>query len=87
MVQTPGHSMQKIFGGCRCSITVVFGVLVRLVWEHWISNTEVRRRVLEPKNVSVTEQLYNSQTSVAGTCIAHVGRPSSPASLVHRTQK
>ena len=29
MVQRPDHWRQKIFGGCRCSITVVFEVLVR----------------------------------------------------------
>ena len=28
-------------------------------WEHRISNTEVRRRVLGPKNMSIIEQLHN----------------------------
>ena len=31
----------------------------KIWWEHRISNTEVRRRVLGPKNMSVIEQLHN----------------------------
>ena len=31
----------------------------KIWWEHRISNTEVRRRVLGPKNMSIIEQLHN----------------------------
>ena len=31
----------------------------KIWWKHRISNIEVRRRVLRPKNISVIEQLYN----------------------------
>ena len=31
----------------------------KIWWEHRISNTEVRRRVLGPKNISVIEQLHH----------------------------
>ena len=31
----------------------------KIWWEHRISNIEVRRRVLGPKNMSITEQLHD----------------------------
>ena len=38
----------------------------KIWWEHRISNTEVRRRVLGPKNMSIIEQLHNHRVRWLG---------------------
>ena len=59
LVQRPGHWRQKMYGDCRCSIICCLQSIGKIWWEHRISNTEVRRRVLGPKNTSIIEQLHH----------------------------
>ena len=60
---------------CRRSIGEVW-------WEHRISNTEVRRRILGPKNMSIIEQLHNHRLRWLGhvLCMSEDRLPGEPCS-------
>ena len=59
MFERPGHWRQKTYGDCRCCDHRCLRSIGKIRWEHTISNTEVRRRVLGLRNMSIKEQLHN----------------------------
>ena len=82
IIQRPGYWYRKIFGDCRCSIVVVFGVLVTF-GENIRLATQVKRRVLGPRNMSISERLHHHRLRWLGHVLRILttifpGEPCSP---------